>query len=319
MKIFRYAFALLLALLWICAAVANTLQEKRMYRVLMTRPLQGVLQYKSELQASIESVNTYRIRCKADLIIEDILVSCGDHVFKGDPIASVFKDAVDECINKGGEQDYIDYLKELKSNGYVIYAEFDGVITEINMLDGKISHIYETIYKIALDEANEYIADFQLDEFTAKVFFPGDIVYYSYELSEDGSFHKYVKEALILSNEQGNVIVGISDNEHLTHGMLINIVFEKSSKQYEYIIPKSYIGNRISPLNSQMNIYTVKYAVPSSQDSTKYTVIIGEAKVIDQNKELAAIEFPYNDKRSLILYSENVFQGQVVKEDDGLG
>jgi len=314
LKKYKYLiFPLGIFLIWLCAAVSNTIENNNMTSVTFVDVTQRHIHYTAAVEAKLESSHEIRVRTPSSLILEDVFVHEGDLVEAGTPIASVYDKALIEEISLTNDPDTLEFLMSIQKNSYFITAEEDGYITELLISeDSKIMADY-IVYKYVEIFSENFNIKVEIDENISKKFTVGDKVKYTYNQSNEEKTYSYTGEAFIEYIADGEIICSIENNDQLRHGDSVTLNFRHISNMYESIIPMHVIYEQQDSQYS--NRYKIYYAVPIHDKDNRYTVVEGLVEVLEDNGIYAAIEFNYKDGREIIdKYSGSLVQYCVVRK-----
>lgn len=178
-NIVRNICIIIAALILAAAYSSRTIENLTLTKVTLCAPFKGTISPDSPS----EGVNV-RIRTPVKLIVEDVFITPGKRVAKGDRLLSVYDAAVDRSLSELPPGDEYDFLSKIKENGYILTAPEDGRIGEVNVKTDAVlspdeiickyvpadadiseeSRVYETIVPLGAltptDREGQYIALF---------------------------------------------------------------------------------------------------------------------------------------------------------------
>ena len=306
-------FPVCILVLWLCAAISNTIDTYNTPAVIFTEPIKSRIEFTADIESTLCAEEIYRMRSPADLILEDIYVMSGDYVSAGTPIASVYAKALDRTISTCTDMGIRDILLTIRNQSYQITAPTDMCITEVCITED--CHVSEDVilYKYAPTGCEQYSAQFLLTSDTAKLFQTGASLKYSCMASAGEKEHVYTGKTVIRHIEDGLITCIFEDAAGYRHGDTVTVSFTYKSEQYDSVVPFDVLYE--SSDSQYTNMYTIYYAVPIPDEPDRYTVVQGTVKVLETNGVYAAIEYRYTDGRKIIRHMDgNVTHGSTVRE-----
>ena len=294
--------------IWLCNAAARTVDNKKTPVVTFADIQKGRIEYFCEAESRLEAAVTYRVRCPASLIIEDVYIKDGDMVKKGDPVLTVYGKSLEKAISMCVDEVQLDLLEDIRYNSYKWIAEQDMYITDVHIEEDCSITEDTLIFKYAPVDCTEYTAQFEIDEITASKFNVGDSLKYTYTYNENNGERVYIGECEIIHKENAAVICHFVDQEEPHHGENIKVNFSHQTEIFDYVV-----SNSVLHYSDHLGKYRIYYALPT-EEYGRYIVVESDVKILESGAEESAIEFPYTDGRKIISHAEgNIYHGCTVR------
>lgn len=297
-----------IGIIWLCTAAARTVDNRKTPVVTFADIQKGRIEYFCEAESQLEAAVTYRVRCPASLIIEDVCIKNGDMIKKGDPVLTVYGKSLEKAISMCDNEVQLDLLEDIRYNSYILTAEQDMYITDV-LIEEDCSITEDTlIFKYAPVDCTEYTAQFELDELTVSKFSVGDSLRYTYTSKNNNGERVYIGECEIIHKENGTVICHFAGQEELHHGEKIKVNFSHQTEIFDYVVSNSVLHK-----SDHLGKYRIYYALPT-EEYGRYIVVESDVKILESGVEESAIEFPYTDGRKIISHAEgNIYHGSTVR------